>query len=137
MILRFYNIKTSVAYGHSYLLKRKLNTAHHTAARTVRTIFTRPASCLDPSSTLSRAALPRPPACPEHMRGAQQMLIAVPVRREIRGQRNYLLSRQDLPQSLPHLHNSDRYLYREIVYTKGLSLLIKHCTNSCPTAQSV
>lgn len=108
-----------MAYGHRYLIKRKLEIAYHAAARTVRTIFTRPAPCLDPSSTLSRAALPRPPACPKHMWRAQQMLIAVPGRRETWRQRIYSLSRRDLPQNIPRLHNSHRYLYREIFYTKG------------------
>lgn len=131
MILWFYDTETPVAYSHRYLMKRKLKAAYHAAARTVRTIFTGPAPCLDPSSTLSRAALPWPPACPKHVRGAQQMLVAVPARREIRRQRIYLLSRQDLPQNLPHLHKSETKLYREIFYTKSLSLLIKHGTNNC------
>lgn len=126
-----------MAHGHRYLMKRKLKIAYHAAARTVRAIFTSPAPCLDPSSTLSRAALPWPPACPKHMRGAQQMLIAVPVRREIRRQRIYLLSRQDLPQNLLHLYHLDSYKYKEIFYSKGLPLLIKHLSNSCNTAQCV
>lgn len=126
-----------MAYGHRYLMKRKMKITYHAAARTVRTIFTCPAPCLDPSSTLSSAALPRPPACPKHMRGVQQVLIAVPVRRETKRQRIYLLSSQDLPHNLPYLHNSDRYLCREIFYIKGLSLLIKHCSNSGHATQSV
>lgn len=79
------DIETPVAYGHGYLLKGKLQITYHAAARAVGTVFTCPTPRLDPSSALSRAALPRTPACPKHVRGAQQMLVAVPVRRGRQG----------------------------------------------------
>lgn len=79
-----------MAYGHRYLLKGKLQITYHTAARTVRTIFTCPTPRLDSSSALSSAALPWTPSCPKHMRGAQQMLIAVPMRRGKQGGKEYI-----------------------------------------------
>lgn len=60
---------------------------HHTTARTVRTILAGSAASLNAASTLCCAPFPGTPACPEHVWGAQQMLIAVSVMRKPRGKK--------------------------------------------------
>lgn len=57
-------------------------TTHHTAASTVRPILTGSVSSLNATPALGWCTLPRTPACPEHMEGAQQTLPAVPIMRE-------------------------------------------------------
>lgn len=59
---------------------------HHIAARAVGPILAGPAASLNAAPALGRAPFPRTPACPEHVRGAQQVLIAVSVMGKARGQ---------------------------------------------------
>ena len=69
-------------------------TTHHTTARTVRTILAGSAASLNVASTLRWAPFPGTPACPEHVWGAQQMLIAVSVMRKPRGKSKGLVERE-------------------------------------------
>lgn len=58
---------------------------YHITSCTVRPILTGPTTGLNATPALGRAPLPRSPACPEHVRWAEQMFIAVSVRRKPRG----------------------------------------------------
>ena len=66
------------------------DSTHHITACTVRPILAGPAANLNTTPTLGCALFPRTPACPEHMWGAQQMLIAVSVMRKPGGKGNHL-----------------------------------------------
>ena len=61
---------------------------HHIAARAVRSVLAGPAASLNAAPALGCAPFPRTPACPEHVWGAQQMLIAVSVGGKPRGEGN-------------------------------------------------
>ena len=62
-------------------------TTHHIAAGTVRPVLAGSAASLNAAPALRGAPFPGTPAGPEHVGGAQQMLIAVSVMREARGKR--------------------------------------------------
>lgn len=80
------------------------DSTHHVAAGTVGSILTSPAASLDATPALGCAPLPRTPARPEHVRGAQQVLIAVSVKEKPRGKGNCLRVQRKapgLPGSVP------------------------------------
>lgn len=60
---------------------------HHVAAHAVRPVLAGPAARLNAAPALGGAPLPGTPACPEHVRGAQQVLVAVSVRGKPRGKK--------------------------------------------------
>lgn len=77
---------------------------HHIAASAVGPILASPAASLNAAPALGCAPLPRTPARPEHVRGAQQMLIAVSVKEKPRGKGNCLkvyCEAPDRPGSVP------------------------------------
>lgn len=64
---------------------------YHITSCTVGPIFTGPTAGLNATPALGRAPLPRSPACPEHVWWAEQMFIAVSVRRKSKGKGDCLV----------------------------------------------
>lgn len=64
---------------------------YHVTSCTVGPVFTGPPTGLNATPALCRAPLPRSPACPEDVRWAEQMFIAVSVRRKPRGKGDSLV----------------------------------------------
>lgn len=58
---------------------------HHITACAVRSILAGPAASLNAAPTLGCAPFPGTPACPEHVRGTQQVFVAVSVMGKPRG----------------------------------------------------
>lgn len=67
---------------------------YHITSCAVRPILTGPTTGLNATPALGRAPLPRSPACPEHVRWAEQMFIAVSVRRKPRGKGGCLVPQE-------------------------------------------
>lgn len=128
MILWLYDIEISVAYGHRYLNEKKAKSFLPRCSQDSQGHFHM--SCAVPGCLLHTelCSAPMAPSLSKTHEGGTTNAHCSTCEKRNNKQRIYLLSWHDLPRNLPHLRNSCRYLYREIFYTKGLSLPIKHCT---------
>lgn len=81
-------------FPHSGLWIGSEAVTYHITSCAVRPILTGPTTGLNATPALGRAPLPRSPACPEHVRWAEQMFIAVSVRRKPRGKGGCLVPQE-------------------------------------------